>query len=560
MISGLLLKNAIISGANNILNQKNEINDLNIFPVPDGDTGTNMSMTITAAKEAVSGLGEDPCAEDVAKKASSAMLRGARGNSGVILSILFKGFAKAFKDKKTVNCEDIVEGLRIGVEDAYAAVMKPTEGTMLTVARLAHEAAAAALRQDNAPDCVEMWRIICNAARDALALTPDFLPVLKKAGVVDAGGRGVCEIFDGMLEVFGGKEIIELKMTSSDAQDQDEFRSAAAEFDDDIRFTYCTEIIIGRDTECETEPAALREYLQTIGDCVVIVDDDEIIKVHVHTETPGNVLQEGLKFGQLLAVKVENMKEQHRKAAQENEQKAEKKQKQEQKQPLTFVQPEQEYGFVAVASGDGLVGLFKDLGCLHVVSGGQTMNPSTDDIYEAIMATPAKTVFVLPNNKNIIMAAEQAVPLADDRRVIIIPSKTIPQGLSAMLAFDTDETPDNNRVAMIEYMKGVSTGSVTFAARNSEFGGNKIKEGDIIALNNGKLAITDKDPVRATLKLIKSMVKKESRYITIISGEDISDEQARSLEASVNDKFGNQLEVTTVYGGQPVYYFLVSIE
>ena len=560
MISGLLLKNAIISGANNILNQKNEINDLNIFPVPDGDTGTNMSMTITAAKEAFNALGDDPCAEDVANKAASAMLRGARGNSGVILSILFKGFAKAFKDKKAVDCEAMVEGLRIGVEDAYAAVMKPTEGTMLTVARLAHEAASAALRQDNKPDCVEMWRIICNAARDALALTPDFLPVLKKAGVVDAGGRGVCEIFDGMLEVFGGKEIIELKTDSSGAQDQDEFRSAAAEFDDDIRFTYCTEIIIGRDIECETEPAVLRDYLQTIGDCVVVVDDDEIIKVHVHTETPGLVLQEGLKFGQLLAVKVENMKEQHRKAAQENEQKAEKKQKQEQKQPLTFVQPEEEYGFVAIASGDGLVGLFKDLGCLHVVSGGQTMNPSTDDIYEAIMATPAKTVFVLPNNKNIIMAAEQAVELADDRRVIIIPSKTIPQGLSAMLAFDMDETPDNNRVAMIEYMKGVSTGSVTFAARNSEFGGSKIKEGDIIALNNGKLAITDKDPVKATFRLIKSMVKKESRYITIISGEDISDEQARSLEATVNDKFGNQLEVTTVYGGQPVYYFLVSIE
>ncbi len=557
MISGSCLKNAIISGANNITNHKKEINDLNIFPVPDGDTGTNMSMTINSAKEALLSLDDNASVAEVAAKAASAMLRGARGNSGVILSILFRGFSKALAESKELNAATIVKSLKIGVEDAYGAVMKPTEGTMLTVARVAYEDAEKAFR-DGLPT-ISIWKIVAESAHKALDTTPDLLPVLKRAGVVDAGGRGVCDIFDGMLSVFEGNGMIETerKNTSESDEEQDSFKSAAAEFDDDITFTYCTEIIVGRDTEREeNEPMNLRAYLETIGDCVVVVSDDEIIKVHVHTETPGLVLQEGLKYGQLLTVKVENMKEQHKKAG--NNKPASSKTPV--KKDLSFAEPTEDIGFVSVASGDGIVSLFNELGCLHVVSGGQTMNPSTDDIYKAVMATPAKTVFVLPNNKNIILAAEQAVPLVEDRRVIVIPSKTIPQGLSAMLAFDPESSADDNRDAMIEYMSGVSTGSVTFAARNSEFGGNKIKEGEIIALNNGKLTITDKDPIKATVKLIKSMISKSTSYITLIYGEDISEEQARMVEAAVNDKFGKDIEVTIVNGGQPVYYFLISIE
>ena len=510
-----------------------------------------MTMTIQAAKNVLEQL-DNATASEVASKTASAMLRGARGNSGVILSLLFKGFAKGFEGLDEINGEDIARSLKIGVEDAYKAVMKPTEGTMLTVARLAAEAAQAACAINN--DAKEVWSAVCVASREALLLTPELLPVLKKAGVVDAGGRGVCEIFDGMFTVISGGDVINAVDNGiDDDEDTDEFRSAAAEFDDDITYTYCTEFIVGRASGIEKSPELLRTVLGDIGDCVVVVSDDEIIKVHVHTENPGMALQNGLEYGQLLTVKVENMKEQHKNAGNNKKPKPKKEQ-------LNFVQPEEEVGFVAVGSGDGIVGLFKDLGCLHVVSGGQTMNPSTEDICKAILATPAKNVFVLPNNKNIILAAEQAIPLVTDRRVIIIPSKTIPQGLSAMLAFDADMSVEDNKEAMIEYMKGVSTGQVTFAARDSEFGGNKIKKDDIIALNNGKLTIIDTDPVKAVVKLVKSMVNKDTSYITLIYGEGITDEQGETAAKAISEKYGSKIDVATVNGGQSVYYFIVSIE
>lgn len=548
MINGEILKNAVISGANNISAQKNSINDLNIFPVPDGDTGTNMSMTVMAAAKALENY-EGTNAGEAAEIVASAMLRGARGNSGVITSLIFRGFAQGLKDMEEVNGKNIVAALGIGVDAAYKAVMKPTEGTILTVARMAYEAGVEASKE--VTDAVSIMQVIVDKANEALALTPELLPVLKKAGVVDAGGKGLCVIFEGMLSYIKDGVIVEYDETSEVTVES--FESAAAEFDDDIQFTYCTEFIVGRDSETATDPDELRTYLQSIGDCVVVVNDEEIIKVHVHTETPGDALTKGLEFGQLLTVKVENMKEQHKsakKAAQNNEKKE------------TFVpaEPTEQIGFVSVAAGEGLKELFMDLGCNNIVSGGQSMNPSTDDIYDAIMATPAKNVLVLPNNKNIILAAEQTVPMVKDRNVIIVPTRTIPQGMTAMLNFDPEISAESNAQLMMDAAHNVGTGLVTFAARNSEFGGKKIKEGDIIALENGKLTITEENAVKAVIKLAKDMVKRDSAFITLIYGNGITEEEANKAYEKLRDKFGSRTDISLVKGDQPVYYFILSVE
>ena len=552
MINGEILKNAIVSGAHNISVQKNHINDLNIFPVPDGDTGTNMSMTIMAAAAALEDYDGETVGE-VADIAAKAMLRGARGNSGVITSILFRGFAQGLKDMEEVNGKNIAAALGIGVDAAYKAVAKPTEGTILTVARMAYEAGLEASRENSDP--VYVWQAIVNKANDALAITPELLPVLKKAGVVDAGGKGLCSIFEGMLCYLKDGEVVEYE--DSQPLTMESFDSAAAEFDDDIEFTYCTEIIVGRDPACTLEPDDFRSYLQTIGDCVVMVNDDEIIKVHVHTETPNVVLEKGLTYGQLLAVKVENMKEQH-KNAKENNKKSKKKKKK--KETFAFAEPTEQFGFVAVAAGEGMKTLFCDLGCNNVVSGGQSMNPSTDDILEAVLGTPAKNVIVLPNNKNVILAAEQVIPLVEDRKVVIVPTRTIPQGMTALLNFDPEISAESNAQLMLDAAKSVGTGLVTFAARNSEFGGKKIKEGDIIALQNGKLTITEKNAVKALVKLAKDMVSRDTSFITLIYGEDVSEEDANKAYEELQDKFGSRADISLVKGDQPVYYFILSVE
>ena len=550
MINGISLKNAIISGANNIANHKKEIDSLNIFPVPDGDTGTNMTMTILTAVAELQNL-ENPTVSQVADKTACAMLRGARGNSGVILSILFRGLAKGLSDKVEATGKDLSDALGIGVQDAYNAVMKPTEGTILTVARRAYEVSknAAAISDKH----IYIWNTICSAANEALQTTPELLPVLKKAGVVDAGGKGLCCIFDGMQEYIVNGNIIESKEDLSNPENNDDyFRNAAAEFDDVINFTYCTEFIVGRNQDITTQPSELRAYLETIGDCVVVVYDDEIIKVHVHTENPGNALQKGLTYGSLLTVKIENMKEQHRKAKENNiTNKSE--------QP-EFAEPINEIGFVSVAAGEGIENLFKELGCYEIIKGGQSMNPSTDDIYNAVMATPAKKVIVLPNNKNVIMAAEQAVPLAKDREVYVLPTKTIPQGISALLTYDSDIDLQENLILMTEAINNVKTGQVTFAARDSEFGSTKINKDDIIALENGKLILKSKDPVKAVVKLTKEMVTKDTAFITIIYGNGITEEQANIAYESIKSKLGNHIDISLIEGKQPIYYFIVSVE
>lgn len=566
VITGKQLRDAVISGANSILKNRKYVDDLNIFPVPDGDTGTNMSMTIGAGSDAVALLGDDETTAKVAKTAASAMLRGARGNSGVILSLLFRGFSKGLEDTQEVGGAELAQALAIGVDAAYKAVMKPTEGTILTVARVAAEKGAAAAEIDNDP--IYVWDAICLGAAEALATTPDLLPVLKKAGVVDAGGQGLCMIFDGMMRVFKYGEIVQTEMTAEEkaAETAEFFASVAAEFDSEITFTYCTEFIVGRDPEITTEPNELRLFLETIGDCVVVVDDEEIIKVHVHTEQPGDALTKALEFGSLLTVKIENMKEQHRKAAEQNEknraafEESKNAESREEKPALEKVEPTEEIGFVSVAAGDGIKALFNDLGCTQVVSGGQTMNPSTADIVEAVLATPAKHVFVLPNNKNIIMAAEQAVPLVTDREITVIPTKTIPQGLSAMLAFDPDSDASSNADAMMMAAEGVSTGTVTFAARDSEFGGFRIKEGDTMGLTNGKLEFVGDTPVRAAYKVAKSLLSKRTSFITLIYGEGISEEDANEALRLIRNKAGDNVEISLVNGGQPVYYFILSVE
>lgn len=549
MITGTQLKDAILSASNHIHNNRKQVDELNIFPVPDGDTGTNMSMTIGAAARELSGFASDSVGK-CAEKAASAMLRGARGNSGVILSLLFRGFAKGLKDKDTADGLDLANALLLGVEAAYKAVMKPTEGTILTVARVSGEKGRAAATINR--DALVVWEAICDNAQKALATTPDLLPVLKKAGVVDAGGKGLALIFEGMRSVFSdGMLIPAADPSTEEAQETATPGNAVAEWEGEITFTYCTEFIVGRDPEIEEDPATLRAFLESIGDCVVVVDDDEIIKVHVHTEQPGDALQRGLAFGQLLTVKIENMREQKRKA--EEAAAAAKK-------GPERVDPVNDYGFVAVSVGDGLSNLFTDLGCEQIVSGGQTMNPSTEDILEAVLATPAKTVFVFPNNKNIIMAAEQAVALATDRKVVVVPTRTIPQGLTALLAFDPDESDEENQANMLKAAERVGTGQVTFAARDSDYDGHKIREGEIISLMNGKLMYTDKTPVKAVVHLAKAMIKKDTSFVTLIYGEGVTEEQAEEARASIQARLNDDAEVTVIHGGQPIYYFIMSVE
>ncbi len=562
MINGIQLRDAFVSGANNISNYRQQVDALNVFPVPDGDTGTNMSMTINAAKRELLNMKDDITVETVSKKAASALLRGARGNSGVILSLLFRGFSKGLEGKETAVAADIATALDLGVAAAYKAVMKPTEGTILTVARLAAEKAKELA--ENGLSVAEMWNEILIAAKDALAQTPELLPVLKKAGVVDAGGQGFVTIWEGMKVVIDGGAVIE---SEDEAQKVPEKRAQgiAAEFDEgEITFTYCTEFIVNKE-DPNADPRGLRAYLESIGDCVVVVDDEEIIKCHVHTNDPGNAIQAALKLGYLTNMKIDNMREQHGHSGNSAAELAAAEMGEEVPEfPYAAVEEENEFGFVAVAAGEGVKQLFLDLGVNNVVSGGQTMNPSTDDILAAIHATPAKHVFVLPNNKNIIMAAEQTINLAD-REVEVLQTRSIPEGLSAMLAFDPDQDSRSNLMNMIKAYEKVGTGSVTFAARDSDFEGHKIKKGQLLAMEGGKLSFVDEDLKKTIVKLTASLLKKhlnkeDGNFITLIYGEDVSDEEAEEIQEAVQEKVGEQAEVVLVKGEQPVYYFVISVE
>ena len=562
MISGKILRDAIISGANNINNQRSRVDELNVFPVPDGDTGTNMGMTIGASVRELEALDDNCTVGEAAKTAASAMLRGARGNSGVITSLLFRGFSKALEGKKEAGADDLVEALKKGVEGAYKAVMKPTEGTILTVARVASEEAAAC----GEAEVPALWEVVLTAGQKALDDTPNLLPVLKKAGVVDAGGQGIMIIFEGMSKVFHGEGIVAGgEAVPNKAKLSTENAGKGVFTDDlmkveDIKNGYCTQFLLHKDEGASV--ARLRAFLESNGDSVVVIEDDDVANCHVHTSDPGMMLSEAIKYGYLTNFKIENMHEQflaRQKQAKGLEKQAEAEENQTSEFTYAAVDPEREYGFVAVAAGEGLKAVFGDLGVDAVVSGGQTMNPSTEDILAAIQSVPAKTVLVLPNNKNIIMASEQAQKLAD-RKVIVLPTRTVPQGMTAMLNFDPDLKPEENAVAMMQAADHVNTGLITYAARDSEFDGKPIKKGEIMALENGKIVATGTDLVKTTYRLARAMKKKDTQFITVISGCDVSDEDAEKTTDLVRAKCGGNIEVSHISGGQPVYYYMISVE
>ncbi len=557
MINGDILRDAMISATNNLANNRKQTDDLNVFPVPDGDTGTNMSMTLSnSARELEKLSGET--AGKVASINASALLRGARGNSGVITSLLFRGFAKGIGEDEFVTAENLANAFAYGVEAAYKAVMKPTEGTILTVARVASEYAKKAF--EDGKNELEVFESAITGAEIALEETPELLPQLKKAGVVDAGGFGFVLILKGMLSVFKDGVIIKGNDIQITDDEEETSRNAAGEFETEITFTYCTEFIVNRNPDCDKEPNDLRMYLETIGDCVVVVDDEEIIKVHVHTDHPGNAIENALTHGSLVHLKIENMRDQHEK--QKHDAQAAKKKpakSADRTETYTPVEPTNPVGFVSVCAGDGLADLFKDLGVDTIVSGGQTMNPSTDDILKAIETTPAETVFVLPNNKNIIMAAEQAIPIST-RKVIVLHTRTIPQGITAMLSFDPDADDNTNAIEMQKAAERIATGQITFAARDSQADGHNIKKGDLMALTGGKITFVDNDLERTVLKLLKQMIKRDSQFVTVIYGQDVTEEQAQTMEAAIQEKYGQKTEITVINGGQPIYYYIISVE
>ena len=538
-INGADFRRLMISAAASIEINKQKLNELNVFPVPDGDTGTNMSMTINAAANDLR-KAEDPTLEKAAAISASAMLRGARGNSGVILSLLLRGISKKLKGAEVCDGVLWAAALQEGVDAAYKAVMKPAEGTILTVARLAAAKAAKAAQENNYFEFVHEAAI--EEAKVALANTVNQNPVLKKAGVVDAGGKGWLVALEAMLCALRGEDIVAPETADTDVKDAADF----ADFDtEDITFTYCTEFIISR--ENDLDPEKLRDFLSGLGDSLVLVDDEEIIKVHVHTNDPGKALHEAMDYGSFVTVKIENMRLQH----------TEKVMTEAEKEPK-IAEPEKAFGVVSVCAGDGLADVFMNLGVDGIISGGQTMNPSTQDILEAVNKVPAETVFVLPNNKNIIMAAQQVDALTP-KHVVVIPSKTVPQGVTAMLSFNPDGTEEENVEAMTEALSAVDTMQITYAARNSDFDGYDIKEGDYLAMYGSALFGTSKD-IKVLLKSLAEKVRDEGKeYITIYYGADIQEKHAQKA-ADLFADICPDADVNLLSGGQPVYYYLISAE
>ena len=539
-INGADFRRLMISAAASIEIHKQQLNELNVFPVPDGDTGTNMAMTINSAAADLRKT-EDPSLEKASQVAASAMLRGARGNSGVILSLLMRGIGKRLKGTEIADGVIWAEALQEGVDAAYKAVMKPAEGTILTVARLAAAKAREAAQENNYLEYVHEAAL--EEAKIALAGTTDMNPVLKKAGVVDAGGKGWVFALEAMLSALRGEDVVVPEgMDTGDAKEAASF----SDFDtEDITFTYCTEFIIQR--ENDLDPEKLREFLSSLGDSLVLVDDEEIIKVHVHTNDPGKALHEAMDYGSFVTVKIENMRLQH----------TEKVMSESEKAPV-IAEPEKPFGVVSVCAGAGLADVFENLGTDGVISGGQTMNPSTQDILEAVNKVPAETVFVLPNNKNIIMAAEQVDALTP-KKVVVIPSKTVPQGVTAMLSFNPEGSEEENVEAMTEALGTVDTMQITYAARNSDFDGYDIHEGDYLALFGSQLFGTSQD-IKVLLKSLAQKVRDDGKeYITIYYGADVKERHAQKA-ADLFAEICPDADVNLLNGGQPVYYYMISAE
>ena len=543
-----MLAKMFLAGAGNIEAKKEFINELNVFPVPDGDTGTNMSLTIMAAAKEVSAL-EKLNMKDLAKAISSGSLRGARGNSGVILSQLFRGFTKAIKEVKEIDCLILANALDKAKETAYKAVMKPKEGTILTVARgIADKGWELAEETD---DLEVFIPEIIKHAEHVLSKTPDMLPVLKEAGVVDSGGQGLLEVLKGAYDAFLGKEIDYSAIASSTGA---AVTKVSAEAATEIKFGYCTEFIIMAEREfTEEDEKTFKAYLESIGDSIVCVADDEIVKVHVHTNDPGLAIQKALTYGQLSRMKIDNMREEHEEKLIRDAQKLAKEQKEKKKEA------QKEFGFIAVSIGEGLNEIFKELGVDYIIEGGQTMNPSTDDMLNAIDEVNAKHVFIFPNNKNITLAANQAKSLVKDKEVIVIPTKTVPQGITAIINFVLDLSAEENEEVMLEEIKNVKTGQVTYAVRDTHIDDKEIHKDDIMGIGDSGIIAVGTDIAATTKEMLETLVDEDSELISIYYGADVSEEDAEKLTAEIEEKYPS-VDVDTHFGGQPIYYYVLAVE
>lgn len=557
-IDAFTLKKMFLAGAKSIEIKKEYINELNVFPVPDGDTGTNMTLTIMSAAKEVSQM-ENPTIEGLAKAISSGSLRGARGNSGVILSQLFRGFTKEIKDYKEINVTVMANAFQKAVETAYKAVMKPKEGTILTVARGGAEKAAKLVSETD--DLVYFCSEVIKYMEEVLAYTPELLPVLKEAGVVDSGGQGLLEIVKGAYDALLGKEVefdsIPAPTKTSDIQINLDNVLAA-----DIKFGYCTEFIINIEKEFDLNTENnFKGFLESIGDSLVVVADDELVKVHVHTNDPGLALQRALTYGSLSRIKIDNMREEHNERLIKDAAKIAAKEAEEKKAKESEAKnsPRKEVGFISVSIGEGINEIFKGLGVDHIISGGQTMNPSTEDMLTAIENVNADTIFIFPNNSNIILAAEQAKQLTEDKHIVVIPSKTVPQGITAIINYVYDKSVEDNTDRMIEEMKKVKSGQVTYAVRDTNIDGKEIKQGDVMGLDDKKILSVGSDVLETTFELIKGLVDEDSELISIYYGEEVTEECANQLSDMVSEEFPD-LDVELNYGGQPIYYYVLSVE
>lgn len=550
-INSKLLAKMFLAGAKNLDSKKDWINELNVFPVPDGDTGTNMSMTIMSAAKEVSSLTE-PTMAALSKAISSGSLRGARGNSGVILSQLFRGFCKVIKEYDELDVTIVCEAFQKAVETAYKAVMKPKEGTILTVAKGAADKALELAEQTD--DLVFFADEVIKHAEYVLNQTPEMLPVLKQAGVVDSGGQGLVQVLKGANDALLGKEIdYSIEGVSSGASPE----KITAETEAEIKFGYCTEfIIVLNNPLSDKEELKYKAFLESIGDSIVVVADDEIVKTHVHTNDPGLALQEALKHGSLSRIKIDNMREEHQeKLIKESEKLAKEQAAEEQKAK----EPEKEMGFISVSIGEGMNEVFKGLGVDYIIEGGQTMNPSTEDMLNAIEKVNAKSVFILPNNKNIIMAANQAVSLVEDKQIIVIPTKTIPQGITALVNYIPDHSVEENKEQMMAEIENVKTGQVTYAVRDTEIDGKTIKQDDYMGIGDKSILAVGKDLKQTTLEMVDAMVDEDSAIVSIYFGSESSEEKAEEIASAIEEKYPD-VEVEVNDGGQPIYYYVISVE
>lgn len=565
MMDALLVKKCFLSGAAAIQAKKEYINELNVFPVPDGDTGTNMTMTIQSAANEVAAL-ENPKMEDICKAISGGSLRGARGNSGVILSQLLRGFTKVIQKSDVIHVNTLVQGFEKAVDSAYKAVMKPKEGTILTVAK--GGAVKAAKIAKECDDLVAFADKVIEEMRRVLNQTPEMLPVLKEAGVVDSGGEGLVTILEGMRDALMGKEIdyeqVVQKTSQEPAEGTAEIRGASAGgiSTEDIRFGYCTEFIIQLEREFSSaDESEMKKYLQGIGDSIVCVADEDIVKIHVHTNDPGLAIQKGLSYGELSRMKIDNMREEHNERVILSSQGQPDKTGQMESAPREekSEQPRKEAGFISVSAGDGLSTIFRELGVDVVIEGGQTMNPSTEDILEAVSQVNADTVYVFPNNSNIILAANQAKALTEDKDIRVIPTKNIPQGINAMIHYMDGSSAEENEQSMTEAIGQVKSGQVTYAVRDTSIDGKEIKQGDIMGLSDKTIEAVGRDIKETTVDLVRQLMEEETELVTLYYGKDVPEEDADEVAEAVSG-IREDIEVEAAYGGQPIYYYFISLE